>query len=271
MSRIYDLSFKPYRGKRTSMLTRTYYLFLSYFKHILLKFGGGFTKFLLYSVLAIPTISAIAQLFFSYVKVAVTHQIDIDYSSVATSSSFPLYFMIAIAASFLISTITSSDYPTFMRYRKMNKGMWTALYGVTFLLLFLPMFLAFLVMLIGGSALFPQYISFQDVIGDFFVQSFKWLLSSIIATNIIVTFSLLIKKPSFSSIASAFYPMVLGIILSIIVDIANLSYSAIKSINLGNIIFSQKNTTASALVLNVVIYTLFMALALVYRRKKSWR
>jgi hypothetical protein len=179
--------------------------------------------------------------------------------------------MIAIAASFLISTISSSDYPTFMKYRKMDKGMWSALYGVTFLLLFLPMFLAFLIMLIGGGALFPQYISVQTVVGNFFTQSLKWFLASIIATDIIVTFAILIKKPSFSSIASAFYPMVLGIVLSIIVEIANLSYSAISSINLGSVIFSLKHTTISDLMLNVAIYTLLMALAFVYRGKSLWR
>jgi hypothetical protein len=250
---------------------RISYLLFSYFKHILTKFGGGFTKFVLYSVLAIPTISAVAQLFFSYLKANVSHKVDIDYGAVATSASFPLYFMIAIAASFLISTITSSDYPTFMRYRKMDKGMWLALYGVTLSLLFLPMFVAFFILFLGGISLFPQFVPAWTTFTMFINESFKWFLASLIATNIIVTFSILMKKPSFSSIASAIYPMVLGIILSIITEIANISYTATSYINVASVIFSLENTPMSDLLLNSVLYTGIMFLAFIYRGKTLWR
>ncbi len=271
VSRVYKIDYKPYTGRRLSISHRTWILYIEYLKHILFKFGGKFFKFALYSSLAIPAISAISQLFFTYIRYNFTQKVEISFENVASSASFPLYFMVAIAASFLMSTLMTSDYPIFMKYRNMERGMWLSLYLVAFTLLFVPMMLAFLTLLLGTTAMFPLQVHFSQEFFNFLENVIKWTIVVLISDNIIITFSLLLKKSTFGSLASATYPLILGIVISIISEISAIPYQQLQTLNIAEMLFTPGDANMSYLLINLMLYTIILLMVFLYRRKYTWR
>lgn len=268
MSKIYDLSFKPYTGQRTSIFYRTWLMYIGYIKYILVTSYSGFKKFLLYGALAIPIISAISQLFFEFIRSSFAKNAVINYGNVTNSAYFPLYISIAIVSSFLTSTIVSSDYPVFIKYRDMEKGLWISLYGVTFSLLFIPMFVAYIVMFIGASIIFFDKIIITTIINELLSELLKWLLASITLTNIIITISLIVPNPTFSSILTIVYPTLVSLILAIIHEFTRIPYETLNILNILDVIGTN---SIQYLLINLLIYSAIMSLVLIYRRHNTWK
>jgi len=268
MSKIYDLSFKPYTGQRTSTFYRTWLMYIGYIKYILVTSYSGFKKFLLYGALSIPILSAISQLFFEFIKSNLAKSVVITYGNVTNSASFPLYISTAIVSSFLISTIVSSDYPVFIRYRHMEKGLWASLYGVTFSLLFIPMFLAYMVMFIGASIIFFDKIIITTIINELLLEILKWLLASIILTNIIITISLIVPNPTFSSILTIVYPTLVSLILAIIRELTSIPSEILNMLEISEVMGPN---SLQYLLINLLIYLAIMTVVLIYRRHHTWR
>ena len=270
-SKIYDISFKPYAGTRLKPVERAVYLYWAYLQNILLHTGKGFTKGVFYFGLSIPILSGIAQLAFMYLLSSIRKTAEIPYGNMISSSAFALFFTVALTSSFLISSLLDSHYPIFMRYREMEGAMWFSLYGTVFTITFFPLFLSLLVMFLGGITLFPDKLANFSEFINFLSLSAKWLMASIIVSDIIITISIFFKKSTLSSLAAVSYPIVLGIIISTISEIMNIPYTSMQSLQIAAIIFSPQNSGWTDFLLNIVIYTGLLTGAVMYRRRSLWK
>ena len=270
-SKIYDISFKPYTGTRLKPVERALYLYWAYIQNILLHTGRGFTKGIFYFGLSIPLLSGIAQLAFMYLLSPIRKTAQIPYGNMISSSAFALFFTVALTSSFLISSLLDSHYTIFMRYRDTEGAMWFSLYSTIFTIMFFPLFLSLLVMFLGGVILFPDKLGNLSEFLNFLSLSAKWLMVSIIVSDIIMTISIFLKKSTLSSLAAVSYPIVLGIIISIISEIMNIPYASMKSFQIAAIIFSPQSREWIDFLINIVIYTGLLTLAIMYRRRSLWK
>ena len=270
-SKIYDISFKPYSGERLGTLERSLYLYWTYLQNIVIHTGKGFTKVAFYFGLSIPLLSGIAQLAFMYLLSSFRKTAEIPYGNMISSSAFALFFTVALTSSFLISSLINSHYPIFMRYRNMEGAMWISLYATIFTIIFFPLFLSLIVMFLGGIILFPDKLTNFSEFMNFMALSSQWFLVSLIVSDIIMTISILFKKSTLSSLAAVSYPIVLGIIISIISEILNVPYTSLKSLQIAAIIFSPNGREWIDFFINIVIYTGLLMVAIMYRRRSLWK